>query len=99
MVDHPDLVAGGLDFGEDVGGDQHGMVDSQFLDEVPDLDDLVRVESVCRLVKHHEAWVVDYRLGYSYSLLVASGEVLDQSVAEMCDLAAGLRCFYCRTDL
>ena len=63
------------------------MVGRELLDEVTYLDNLVGVQSVRRLVEDNELRAVDDGLRDAGALLVASGEVLQQTAAEVEDAA------------
>ena len=52
-------------------------------DKITDIHDLVRVQSVGRLVQNDELGIMDDGLGNADSLLVTSGKILYQSVSEM----------------
>ena len=52
-------------------------------DEITDVHNLVRVQSVRRLVQNDELRIMDDGLGNADPLLVTSGKILYQSVSEM----------------
>ena len=62
-------------------GEDDRVVFAELLDEVPDLDDLHRVEAYGRLVEDDDARVAEYRLGDADTLPVALGKVLDEALA------------------
>ena len=67
---------------------QHnGAILRDLLDQVTDLHDLVRVQTVRRLVQNNELGVVDDGLRYTHALLITAREVTDQTFVEMTDPA------------
>ena len=54
-------------------------------DQIPDVDNLLRVESVCRLVEDDDLRIADDGAGDSDSLAVALGEIFDHSVHGVLD--------------
>ena len=61
------------------------MIFSECADEVSDLNDLPRVEPDGRLVKDDHLRVADQRLRNAHALLIALGEIADQSAADILD--------------
>ena len=92
-VDYNDLVADRLHLGQDMGGQDNRVVPAKFLDKGANFDDLLRVESDCRLVQDKHLGVADKRLRQSDTLLVALGQVADNAPGYVGDLhqAANLR--------
>jgi hypothetical protein len=72
VVDHHQPVAGLLDLGEQVAGDEHGgALVGQAAQQVADLDDPGRVQPVGRLVQHQQRRVGQQRGGDAEALLHA----------------------------
>ena len=67
-------------FRSDVGAQDDGVIARQRLDELADLDDLLRVEPGGRLVEDEDVRVVDQRLREADALLVALGELRAEAV-------------------
>ena len=61
-------------------GEYYRVVFSQLFYKGPYLDYLLGVESYRRLVQNQDSWIPDKRLCKPHSLLIALGEVLDNSV-------------------
>ena len=99
VLDHDDRVAGRLDLREDMGGQEDGAVRRDLLDQFADLDDLVGVQSVGRLVEDDEFRLVDDGLRDADPLLVTTREVADETFAEMGDSATSHRLLYGRRNL
>ena len=71
LVDDDDALAGLRDFREDVRAQDDGVVPGQLLDQVPGLDDLLRIEARGRLVEDQNVGVVDDGLCQADALAVA----------------------------
>ena len=89
---HQNPLASELHLMKDVGRKHHQTILRNVADELAYLDDLHRVQAVSRLVQDDEGRFMDQCLCYADSLLVASGKVLYQPLAEMSDLAF-FQCF------
>jgi len=70
VVDDEDAGAGEFDFGEDVGGEEDGVVFAEFLDEVADGADLIGIEADGGFVEDEEVGVVDEGVGESDALAI-----------------------------
>ena len=88
LVDDDDLLAGLLDFGQDVGAEDDGVVAGERLDEVARLVDLLGIEAGGGLVEDQHVGVVDDGLGEADALAVALGELAEQLVFDVGDGAA-----------
>ena len=87
FVDDQNAVANGGDLLQDVGGEDDGLLAAQLLDEVSDLDDLVRIEAAGGLVEDEHFGRMQDRLGQPNPLLVALREVLDVAVQDVSNAA------------
>ena len=85
LVEHQEAIAGALDLGEDVRGEQDGVLAAQAPDELAHLHDLHRVETVDGLVQDQERRPVDDRLGDADPLLVAVREGADGLVRHVAE--------------
>ncbi len=83
FVDDQDAVAGGLDLGEDVGREDHGVLLAQLADQRPSLTPLPRVEALGGLVEDHHVGFVDHRLGDADPLPEALGELADDAIGDV----------------
>ena len=82
VMDHDDVRAGRLDFGEHVGGEQHrDAALGKVADPSAHLNPLGRIEAGCRLVEQDDRWPVNHRLGETDALTEALREMRDDSVA------------------
>lgn len=77
VVDNYDVVARGLDLLHDVCREDDSAVRGEISYQLPDLDNLVGVETCCRLVEDYDFRVADEGLGNSDALSVAFGEGAD----------------------
>ncbi|MCZ7686445.1 MAG: hypothetical protein M5U28_49885 [Sandaracinaceae bacterium] len=77
LVDDEDAPAGDLHLGEVVRRQDDRALLADLLDELADLDRLVRVEAAHRLVEDEDGRLVDQRLREADALLVALGELAD----------------------
>jgi len=78
VVDDDHALGDRRGFGQDVGAQDDGTRARQVADQLPDFDDLFRVEPDRRLVQDEDRRVVDEGLGQPDPLLEAAGEVGDQ---------------------
>src|SRR5690606_39364111 len=62
-VDDQHPVAGYLDFGQDVRRKDDRFLATDLLDELANLDDLIRIESGGGLIQNQDGWIVDHGLG------------------------------------
>ena len=95
---HLDIVAHSLHFRQDMRGKQNGMINSNLLDQLANLKNLIRVQPVRRLVQHHEFRTMYDGLRYSQTLLIPAGKITDQPLAEMSDTAPFLGHLYSLLD-
>ena len=65
--------------------ENHRMRAGQALDEVPDFDDLFRIESDGRLVQDENGWIVEKRLAESHALFVTSGKIADEAMSDIAE--------------
>ena len=86
FVDDEDAVAGGLDLGEDVGREDHGVLLAELADQRPGLTPLPRVEALGGLVEDHDVGFVDHRLGDAHPLPEALGELADDAIGDVCEV-------------
>ena len=86
LVDHKDSLAHGLHLGQDVGAEHHRVVAAQILDQVADLDDLLRVKADGRLVENQHRRIAQQGLRDADALLVALGQVRNQALVNIVDL-------------
>ena len=94
--DHP--LAGHAHFRQDVGGKNHGVIPSQTLDQLSNLNDLSGIQSYGGLIQDEDLGLMDERLGQSHSLLVSLGKMLDQALALLLQSAARFDLQEARTD-
>ncbi len=85
FIDHPDIIAEGLHFLEDMGAQYNCSLFGDLADQVAHFDDLVGIEAIGRLIQYHEIWFVDDGLRNAHPLLVATGKIPDKPLAEMTD--------------
>ena len=86
-VVHDDhALAHSLHFGQDVGGQNNRVVSAEALDEVADLDDLLRVEANGGLVQNEDRRVAEQSLRNADTLLVALRQVADETSVDVVDL-------------
>ena len=78
MVDDEQVVAHLLDFGQDVGAEEDGVIFGQRADEGTDLQDLLGVETHGGLIQNEELGEAQQSLGKADALAVALGEVADE---------------------
>ena len=71
VVDDDHALADRLHLRQDVGGKNDRVALAEALDQVADLDDLLRVEADGRLVQNQDGWVAEQRLRDADALLVA----------------------------
>ncbi len=74
FADDDGAVADSLRLLHYVCGEDYGLLPAELLDEVADFDDLVGVETRCRLVEDENLGVVHHCAGYACALTVAFGE-------------------------
>ena len=86
VLDDQQAIAGLADLGEDVAGEQDGVLAAQRLDGRAHLHDLHRVEAAGRLVEDEELGLVHQRLRHADALPVAVRQAGDELVV---DLAGG----------
>ena len=55
--------------------------------QIPDFQDLVRVQTICRFIQHHQFRVMHDGLRYSQALLIPTRKVLHEPLAKMSDPA------------
>jgi transcription termination factor NusA len=77
VVNDEDVVADGLDFREQVAGEQHGAIAAEFVDEVSGVDDLFWVEPGSGFVEDQHRGVADQRRGEPDALALPLGEFAD----------------------
>ena len=58
----------------------------QALDQVTDLNDLLRVKSYCRLIQDNDFRIAQDCLCQTNSLAITFGKIFDQTVFHVCDL-------------
>ena len=87
-VDDHHLLAGLLDFGQDVRAENDGVVAGQAADQRTRLVDLLGVQAGRRLVQNQHVGIVDDGLRQSDALPVALGELAGGSLAHVLDVAA-----------
>jgi hypothetical protein len=87
LRDDDDALAGLLDFGEDVGAENDGVVAGEMLQQFADLDDLLGVETGSGFVEDEDIGIVDDGLGQSDALAVAFGELADELLADVAQSA------------
>jgi hypothetical protein len=87
LVDDEHAVAGDLDFGQDVGGDDDRHAAAQAGDEVAHDEDLMRVEADGGLVHDDHGRFGEDGLGDADALAVAFGELADDFVADALQVA------------
>ncbi len=80
LVDDEDAVARGLHLGQDVGAEDDRLGPAHFLDQLPDLHDLVGVQSGRGLIEDEHLGIVDHRLGQADALAVALAKLSDALV-------------------
>lgn len=78
-------VAHRLHLGQDVGGEQHRPGLGKVADQLPDLDNLRRVQPDRRLVQNQNFRVADQRLRQTNPLLISFGEVADHPLGHVGD--------------
>ena len=79
-------LAHGLHFGQDVGGQNNRVVSAEALDEVADLDDLLRVKADGGLVQNEDRRVAEQSLRNADTLLVALRQVADETRVNVVNL-------------
>ena len=82
-VDDDDTVADLAHLGEDMARENHGLFAAEIPDELPDLDDLLRVEAEGRLIEDENLGIVQYRLGDAHALLVPLRELADRPAGDL----------------
>lgn len=82
-------LAHGLHFGQDVGGQNNRVVSAEALDEVADLDDLLRVKADGGLVQNEDRRVAEQSLRNADTLLVALRQVADETSVDVVNLRRG----------
>lgn len=87
LVDDDYAAADGLDFFEDVRGNDDGLALAHVADEHAHLVLLVGVQAVCRFVKHQHRRVVKNRLGKAAAVEVAFGQGVDALSADFLQVA------------
>ena len=88
LVDDDDAFAGMLDFREDVGAQDDGVVAGEAADELARFDDLLGVEAGGRLVENQDIGVMQDGLRQTHALPVALGELADELVLDVANGAA-----------
>ena len=88
LVDDDDLLAGLLDFGQDVRAENDGVIAGQALDQVARLVDLLGIEAGGGLVENQHVGIVNDGLRQADALAVAFGELAEQLVLYIGDGAA-----------
>ena len=88
FVDDDDLLAGLLDFRQNVRAENDGVVAGQALDQVPRLVDLLGVETGGGLVEDQHIRIVNDRLRQAYALAIAFGKFTQQFVLHIRNGAA-----------
>ena len=83
-----DPVADRRHLGQNVAGEDHGVLLSQRVDQVTDLDDLQWVKADGWLIQDNHLRVAQQRLGNAHALAIALGQVLDQPVLHRGNLGA-----------
>ena len=83
--DDHDRIADGADFGKDMAGKDDRMAVAEAADQVAHFNDLLGVETNRRLVEDQNFRVADHRLRKADALLVAFGEMADQTVGDAGD--------------
>ena len=83
VLDDQQAVAGLADLGQDVAGEQDGVLAAQRLDGRAHLDDLHRVEPAGRLVEDQQLRLVHQRLGHADALPVAVRQAGDELVVDL----------------
>jgi len=87
MVHDHDAVADALDFWEDVGADEHGLIFCQITDHRARFTDLGGVEPVGGFIEDQDGRVMDQGPGKSDALFVALGEMPNAAAGDMVDVA------------
>ena len=99
LVDDDHAVADHFDFGKDVGRNQHGVGLSEVTDELTNLANLVRVQTIGGFVEDQQLGIVHESIRKPDSLAVALGERLDHfsvhagetaNVDDFTDTSAGI---------
>ncbi len=80
FVDDEHLLAGLLDFGQNVSAENDGVVAAQALDQVSSFVDLLRIETGRRLIENQHVRVVNDRLRQTYTLAIAFRQFTQQLV-------------------
>ena len=78
-VDDDHAVADHRDLGEDVRGEDHGVLAGERPDEGADLGDLLRVQPDGGLVEDQHLGIAQQRLGQAHALAVALGQLADEA--------------------
>ena len=73
-----DIITHSTDFGQNVAGKNYSMILPQFPDQIPDFDNLQRVQTYGRLVQNDNFRVSQNGLRDAYTLLIPFGQILDQ---------------------
>ena len=66
-----------LDFREYVGRKQNGMLFTKVFDQLPDLADLIWIETDCRFIENKKIGLVQERIGQANTLAVTFRERAD----------------------
>ena len=85
LADDDYLFADLLDFRQDVGAQDDGVIARERFDERPRFRDLLGIEAGCGLVEDKDVGVVDDRLCESDALAVAFRQLVDELLADICD--------------
>src|ERR1700722_2941874 len=71
--DHDDIFTGRLDLRQDMGRKDKRQLRRDLFDKTPDLEDLIGIKTIRRLIQYHKFWLMDDRLGNTHPLPVSAG--------------------------
>ncbi|MNY50882.1 hypothetical protein D3C86_1864270 [compost metagenome] len=91
VLNHFDVLAEQLYFRKNVRRKNNHPVFRNIFDQGPDLYNLIRVQTICRLIKYQHIGPVNNGLGNPHTLPVPARQVLDQPAAKMINSAS----FFC----
>ena len=88
FVDDDDLLAGLLDFRQDMRAQNNGVIAGEALDQIARFVNLLGIEARGRFVQNKHVGIMNDGLGQPDALTIAFGEFADQLVADIGDGAA-----------